>query len=115
MLLGLVSTTVLPWFSRSWREADARAETVVRSVLTDDEYDNMQRNGYLDIPSPTYPYRVYRVPCGVGTISVIERGRCVDRLCVYSVSPIPEREAIIVHKLMIEGNEHDYLLAANHL
>ncbi len=115
MLVGLVMTTVLPWFSKSWREAEARAEVLVRSLLTEHEYSTLQRDGYLDIPSPNYPQRVYRVPSGVGTVSVIERGRCVDRLCVYSVSPIPEREAILVHKLMIEGNEQDYLRAANHL
>jgi hypothetical protein len=115
MLVALVLTTVLPWFSRSWREAEARAELLVRSILTEEEYDKLRHNGYLDIPSPTIPQRVYRVPCGTGTVSVFEGGRCVDRLCVYSTQPIPERETIVVHKLMIEGNEQDYLRQANHL
>jgi hypothetical protein len=115
MLIALVLTTVLPWFSKSWREAEARAELLVRSILTPEEYEKLQRNGYLDIPSPAFPQRVYRVPCGTGTVSVLERGRCVDRLCVYSTQPIPERETVVVHKLMIEGNEQDYLQQANHL
>jgi hypothetical protein len=115
MLGGLVATSVLPWFSKSWRESEARAEILVRSVLTADEYDRLQRNGYLDIPSPGYPQRFYRVPSGAGTVSVIEAGRCVGRLCVYSTAPIPERETVVVHKLMIEGSECDYLDQANHL
>ncbi len=115
MLIALALTTVLPWFSKSWREAEARAEVLVKSILTSEEYDRLQRNGYLDIPSPNFPQRVYRIPCGMGTVSVLERGRCVDRLCVYSTQPIPERETVVVHKLMIEGNEQDYLRQANHL
>jgi hypothetical protein len=115
MLIGLVLTTVLPWFSKSWREAEARAELLVRSILTEEEYETLQRNGYLDIPSPHFPHRTYRVPCGTGTVSVMEQGRCVGRLCVYSTQPIPERETVVVHKLMIEGNEQDYLRQANHL
>ncbi|MCL4545882.1 MAG: hypothetical protein M1118_15050 [Chloroflexi bacterium] len=115
MLIVLVLTTVLPWFSKSWREAEARAETLVRSLLTQEEYERLQRTGYLDVASPNFPQRVYRIPCGMGTVSVLESGRCVDRLCVYSTQPIPERETVVVHKLMIEGNEHDYLRQANHL
>jgi hypothetical protein len=115
MLIAMLLTTVLPWFSKSWREAEARAEVLVRSILTEEEYERLQHNGYLDIPSPNFSQRVYRVPRGMGTVSVLERGRCVDRLCVYSTQPIPERETVVVHKLMIEGNEHDYLRQANHL
>lgn len=58
---------------------------------------------------------MYRVPSGGGTVSVLERGRCIGRICVYSTQPIPERETVIIHKLMIEGDEQDYLKAANHL
>lgn len=115
LIVGMAVVTAAPWFSKSWREAEARAELLVRSVLTDDEYDNLRRDGYIDIPSPSNPLRIYRVPSGAGTISVIESGKCVGRLCVYSVAPIPEREAVVVHKLMIEGNEQSYLQSANHL
>ncbi len=116
LVLGcLVVSFVVPWFSRSWREADNRADVLVRSLLTEDEYRQLQLNGFLDIPSPNYPQRVYRVPIGAGTVSVLELGRCVDRLCVSSTARIPERESILMHKLMIEGNEHHYLRTANHL
>jgi len=115
VLIALIVHSALPWVSRSWREAEERADQVVRSVLTEDEYEKYRRNGFLDVPSPTFPQRVYRVPCGPGTVMVLEGGQCIARLCVYSVEPIPERESVVVHKLMIEGNEQDYLRTANHL
>ena len=115
VLLAMIAYSAMPWISKSWREAEEKAELVVRSVLTDDEYSKLKRDGYLEVASPSYPQRVYRIPSGPGTVAVIEGGQCVARLCVYSTTPIPEREAVVVHKLMIEGNEQDYLRAANHL
>lgn len=115
MLGGLVATSVSPWFSKAAREAEIRADLLVRSVLSDDEYRRLCRHGYLDVPSPHYPTRFYRIPSGAGTVAVIEHGRCVGRLCVQSTAPIPERETVVIHKLMIEGSEWDYLKHANHL
>ncbi len=115
VLIVLIFQTAMPWISKSWREAEERAEMVVRSLLSDEDYEKLRRDGYLDVPSPNYPQRVYRVPAGAGTVTVLEGGQCVARLCVYSTQPIPEREAVIIHKLMIEGNEQDYLRIANHL
>ncbi|MGE5619979.1 MAG: hypothetical protein ACM3US_12055 [Sphingomonadaceae bacterium] len=115
VLLAMIAYSAMPWISKSWREAEERAEQVVRSVLTDDEYERLRRDGFLDVVSPSYPQRVYRIPSGPGTVAVLESGRCIARLCVYSTTPIPERESVVVHKLMIEGNEQDYLRAANHL
>ena len=115
ILVALIIHSALPWISRSWREAEERAEQLVQALLSSEEYERLHRLGYLDVPSPTYPHRVYRVPSGSGTVAVLEGGRCVARLCVFSAEPIPEREGVLVHKLMIEGNEQDYLRAANHL
>ncbi|HEX2922530.1 MAG TPA: hypothetical protein VHS28_00700 [Chloroflexota bacterium] len=115
VLLVMLAYSSMPWISKSWREAEERAEVLVQSLMTEEEYAKIKREGYLDVPSPAHPQRIYRIPSGVGTVTVLEDGRCVARLCVYSTQPIPEREAILVHKLMIEGNEQDYLKAANHL
>ena len=115
MLVVILAYSSMPWMSKSWREAEERAELLVREVTTDEEYDGIKREGYLDVPSPGYPHRIYRIPSGPGTVTILEGDHCVARLCVYSTQPIPEREAVVVHKLMIEGNEQDYLRAANHL
>lgn len=98
---------------RSRREADERAKLLVGSVLSEDERKQLHVLGYLDVPSPNHPRRVYRLPPGRGMVTVMENGRCIERLCVESTVSIPEREAVLVHKLMIEGNEQEYLQTAN--
>lgn len=114
VLIGLLSYGIIPPMRKSWREAQERAERLVGTVLSADEYRQWQMGGFLDVPSPNYPKRVYRIPQGAGTVMVLEKGRCVARLCAQPCDPIPERETVLVHKLMIEGDEQEYLRIANH-
>ena len=83
-------------------------------LLTEDEYLQLSRRGYLEVPSPSLPGRTYRVPRRLGQIGVYERGVRVEALCIRSVDPIPDGDAVLLHKLMIEGNEQEYLRIANH-
>ena len=96
-----------------WREAQERAETLLKDLLTDDEYRQINRRGYLEVPSPSRPRRVYRVPRHQGQVKVYEGGVPIMALCVQSVEPIPDGDAVLMHKLMIEGNEVEYLRIAN--
>jgi hypothetical protein len=96
-----------------WREAQERAEALLRDLLTDEEYRQLNRRGYLEVPSPSRDRRVYRVPRHQGQVKVFEGGVPVMALCVQSVEPIPDGDAVLMHKLMIEGNEEEYLRIAN--
>lgn len=96
-----------------WREAQERAEALLRELLTEDEYRQLTRRGYLEVPSRTRPRRIYRVPRHQGQVKVYEGGVPVMALCVQSVEPIPDGDAVLMHKLMIEGNEEEYLRIAN--
>jgi hypothetical protein len=96
-----------------WREANERAEALLRSLLSEDEYRQLNRRGYLEVPSPSRSRRVYRVPRHQGQVKVYEGGVPIMALCVQSVEPIPDGDAVLMHKLMIEGNEEDYLRIAN--
>ena len=96
-----------------WREAQERAEALLRSLLSDDEYRQLNRRGYLEVPSPSRPRRIYRVPRHQGQVKVYEGGVPIMALCVQSVEPIPDGDAVLMHKLMIEGNEEEYLRIAN--
>jgi hypothetical protein len=101
---------------RSYRvqaEAERRAEALLREVVGERAFDEMVRRGYLEVASPTFPSRMYLVPERQGPVTVCENGRPVMRLCVQTVERVPDYDAVVMHKLMIEGNEREYLRIAN--
>ena len=95
--------------------AEERAAEVLRDLLNEAEHQQLTQHGYFDIPSPGHAGRLYRIPGCPGRIRVFEHGRAVMELCVHPVSPLPANDVIVVHKLMIEGDEEDYLACANEL
>jgi hypothetical protein len=102
--------------SRSYNlqlEAERRAEDLLREMLSPAEARELEQRGYLEIPSPNRQGRIYRVPRGRGMVSVYEDGRAVMSLCVQPVEWIPGGDVVLMHKLMIEGNEEQYLKTAN--
>lgn len=109
---------------RAWRDSHAarrtcdgpgeRAERLLRSLLDEHEYRQLMKRGYLDVASPSDAHRFYRIPLFIGRVRVYERGRAVLDLCVQPVEPLPSADVVAMHKLMIQGNEQEYLACANH-
>ncbi|HET8913963.1 MAG TPA: hypothetical protein VFN23_20990 [Ktedonobacteraceae bacterium] len=98
---------------KGWSRAERRAAELLHAVLTPEQYHQLTWRGYLEVPSPTEPQRIYRVPRNRGYIQVIENGHAVMRICVQPVENLPDADIIVLHKLMIEGNEETYLQKAN--
>lgn len=96
-----------------WREAEKRAETMLGELLSAADLGVLARKGYLEVPSRRFGNRVYRVPRFQGPVAVYEGGVLTNLLCVRSVEPIPNGDAVLMHKLMIEGDEDGYLRVAN--
>jgi hypothetical protein len=46
-------------------------------------------------------------------VKVYEGGVPIMALCVQPVDPVPDGDVVLMHKLMIEGNEEEYLRIAN--
>ncbi|HLJ82089.1 MAG TPA: hypothetical protein VKT52_11415 [Ktedonobacterales bacterium] len=92
--------------------AAERAEALLRDVLDEREYQQLTRRGYLDVTSPTDAQRIYRIPAHVGLVRMYEHGVAVRELCVQPVEPLPSADVIAMHKLMIQGNEQEYLARA---
>jgi len=116
----VVALAVLPmlWllfqpYLKGWSRAERRAADLLRDALTPEQFRQLVWRGYLEVPSPTEPLRVYRVPRTRGYIQVIENGRAVMRLCVQPVEVLPDADLVVLHKLMIEANEEHYLQKAN--
>jgi len=96
------------------RRAEARAARALAEVLSAEELAQLEARGFLVVPSRVRAGRTYHVPRRQGMISVFEGGVLAERLCVGAINPIPDADAVLLHKLMIEGNEEEYLQLANH-
>jgi len=108
----MVWLIVQPYLKR-WSRAERRATDLLRDILTPEQFRQLLWLGYLEIPSPTEPRRVYRVPRSKGYVQVIENGRAIMRLCLQPVECLPDADVVVLHKLMIEANEDTYLQKAN--
>jgi hypothetical protein len=111
-LVAILWLIVQPYL-RGWSRAERRAADLLRDLLTPEQLRQLLWQGYLEIPSPTAPQRIYRVPRGKGFVQVIENGRATMRLCLQPVENLPDADIVVLHKLMIEGNEELYLQKAN--
>jgi len=100
-------------YLKGWSRAERRATDLLRDILTPEQFRQLLWRGYLEIPSPTEPRRVYRVPRSKGYVQVIENGRAIMRLCLQPVECLPDADVVVLHKLMIEANEDTYLQKAN--
>jgi hypothetical protein len=106
-----------PAFARYYvnkQEAEQRAETLLKGLLNSDQYNHLVRKGYIEVQSGMYPYRTYRIPRHRGSVEVYEMGRLVMSLCVQPTETVPDADVVVMHKLMIEGNEREYLRRANY-
>ncbi len=100
-------------YLKGWSRSERRAADLLRDILTPEQFHQLLWRGYLEVPSPAEPHRVYRVPRSKGYVQVIENGRAIMRLCLQPVECLPDADVVVLHKLMIEANEELYLLKAN--
>ncbi len=112
-------------FARPWRRvvdsvasqyrAEQTARQLLKATLRPVEYEELQQRGFLEVPSPSRPGRVYRIPYGPGRVAVYDDGRFSMSLCVQPTKWLPTADVVLLHKLHIEANESDYLRTANQL
>src|SRR5215213_1042771 len=57
---------------QDWRAAQERAEALLQDILSDEEYRQLDRRGYLEVRSPSRPHRLYRIPRHQGQVKVYE-------------------------------------------
>ncbi|MFI5272392.1 MAG: hypothetical protein ACHQ4H_05080 [Ktedonobacterales bacterium] len=118
-LLYFVTSASGSWarWSHSLRSrvvAERRAHALLRELLSPEQARQLSKHGYVEVRSPSIPHRVYRVPGAGGLVRVYEQGHAMMDLCLQPLDPLPDGDLVVMHKLMIEGNEHEYLAKANH-
>lgn len=98
---------------QSFKEAERRANALLKEFLTDEEYWQLKKFGYLEVQSPSIPNRIYRIPRYQGVVKVYDRDVLTMYLCVQPKKFLPSGDLVLMHKLHIEANEDDYLRIAN--
>lgn len=93
--------------------AERRANALMREVLSTEQVQQVTKQGYVEIASPTIPHRTYRIPGAGGLVRVYDRGQAIMDLCLQPVESLPDGDVVVMHKLMIEANEAEYLERAN--
>lgn len=111
MGLALGALAILCWRASI---AEWRARLLLREVLTAAEYRQLAADGYLEVSSPSVEQRIYRIPRAGGRVRMYEGERLVCELCLRSTRSLPLSDLLVLHKLLIEGNEAGYLATANH-
>jgi hypothetical protein len=112
VLLGMVARTAWLRYSRG-RDAARRADALVRRVLSPQEYADLRRQGFFEIPSRIAPGRVYSIPLRGSPVAVLEPDGRLVYLCLQPVEPIPARELVVIDKLLLEADEAAYWQRAN--
>ena len=92
--------------------ANRRAEELLRAVLSEEQYRALGTMGYLEVPSHLIPGRIYRIRRH-GPVEVHESGQFRSCLCLRPVSPLPASDLVLLHKLLLEGDEQRYIQTAN--
>lgn len=100
-------------YSRKIIHAERQAELLLRDILTPRELRQLFWRNYVEIPSKLRPQRVYRVPRTNSYVQVRENGRTIMWLCLQPIEQLPDDDVVVMHKLMIEGQEEVYLQTAN--
>ena len=82
--LTLIAIGLLLFLARPWsiRLPEGRAQELLRTLLTADEYACLLTTGYLEVASSTLQSGTYRIPRHGGRVKVYEHGQLVCTLCV---------------------------------
>ena len=112
-MLGWRAATT--WWRRRLAERRARrhAEDLVRQVLSDGEYAQLRREGFLEVRSRRVPGRAYRIPAGGSPVAALEPDGRLVYLCLQPALPVPPQELVLIQKLLLEGDEDAFWQRAN--
>jgi hypothetical protein len=131
LLLGMFILPTVTWQlgrtmftrQREHNTAKKRAEALLRSSITAEQYQQLIDRGYLEIPSRLYSGYLYRIPRNQQRVQIYETSqassipysRKLAELCVIPCDPVPDADMVLAHKLMIEADEQSYLSIANRI
>ena len=97
---------------KNYLEVMLRAEKLLLDVLGKKSYDAYKVRGFIPVKSKKFPEREYQfVP--YGRVRVFEKGIRKMELCVVPRGEqMPEQDILVIKKLMLQGDEEEFLKTA---
>lgn len=93
--------------------ANERAEQLLRETLTEEEYQQLEELGHLIIQTAEHRYKIRKDNAYVREID--EEGKEIAGFCIHPkwTHKIPVPDKVLLHKLMLECDEEEWLRIAN--
>ena len=106
----------LGFSEKDYAESRRRAESVARTTLGDALWEQVKRDGHLDLRSRIYPGVTYRLRIGLRIEVLCDPGvRCPWRhpfLCINPTYPLPEAEFFAHLYLYVRDREEEIVRVA---
>lgn len=90
-----------------------KATQLLRDVLGEHDFKLFKDRGYIDVPSPSVPSRVYRIRPNQ-MIQVMESDRFKESLCIHPSESFAPNDVVAGQVLMAKLDESRLLMTANH-
>ncbi|HEY7833986.1 MAG TPA: hypothetical protein VIG30_10485 [Ktedonobacterales bacterium] len=110
--LGMLIEEPSPGALGTRSAVDQRVDALLRDVLEASEYHTLMTRGYVDVASSEHADFIYRIPRYGGMVTRYEHGRATIDLCVQPVDPLPGGDIVVLHKLLLQASELDYVATA---
>jgi hypothetical protein len=96
---------------RQIAEANEKAETLLKDVLNEEDYQFLLEMNHLLVETEEHRYKISRR----GTVrEVDEEGKEIASFCIHERGfRLPDADAVLMHKLMLECDEEEWLRIAN--
>ena len=119
--LFLIACAIVSWWlyhresalARERIQAEHRAQRLIEEVLPFEQREQLRSLGFIELKSQLVRGRTYRVPRRRGQVQVYDDGRHAGSLCIQPLKWVPDGDVVLMHKLMIEASESEYLRTAN--
>lgn len=100
-------------------EAKKRAEKLLTEHLSPPQREQLAQKGHfeLDVISRSGERRRYQIRRGyAGNVKQVDpsSGRVLKTLCIHPRDRVPDADAMLAQKLLLEANETEFLRVANH-
>lgn len=99
--------------AKQWEEACARAEILLKSCLTPQQQEELEKRNYFHIEVQGKRYRIRRGRSR-NVHEVNAQDQVIKTLCAHPYERVPDADTMLVQKLMLESAEADFLRIANH-